>query len=173
MSDDEAAYDDEELAQARALADALAGRPVEPRVADAVDAAELVALLKAPELSEPAETKVLEDVERALERARLGRRTRARLGLAAAAGTLALAAAALLVVRAGRQAAPQDAWVASTPAPEAPVAGAAPDPAATALRASQIAWLRAPTTESHAALDRALASYRAAQLDALAERYGR
>ena len=179
MTEDDA-YDEAELREARALAAVLdGGDPPAHEVRDAVDAAELVALLKAPLLEQPRKEAVLAETERRIAAAK--RRTRARLTwIGSAAGALALAAAALLMVRTQpepprsaqtRAEAPAEVPAAAPAAPSTAAAGAGgPDHA---LRSAQLAWLDAPSPDAATALDRELAAYRGEQLLRLERRYGR
>lgn len=166
---------DEELRDARALAEALdRGHAPDRDVGDALDAAELVALLRAPLLDEARAEAVLAEAERRIAEAK--RRARRRVTwIGSAAGALALAAAALLTVRVRHE--PPHAVVtpvsAPAPAPTSPtsaapsVAGGSGD----ALRAAQTAWLDAPSPSASVALERELAAYRSEQLAVLARRY--
>jgi len=186
MTSDEPPYREDEQAQAELLARALEeGQQAPSKIDDALDAAEVVRMLGAPVLSEARLHAVLADGEQRVARARTRARVRFAV-LGSATGALALAAAALLMVRA-TQHEPSSAAVApaqspSTEAPsapsaaakspvEAPVGGGAS--AEQALRLAQIAWLEMATAETRAQLDRALVSYRGEQLAQLEQRYGR
>lgn len=177
MSSDES-YEDDELREARALADALDGGGAPERaVGDALDAAEIVALLKAPLLDDARSEAVLAETERRIAESK--RRARRRVAwVGSAAGALALAAAALLMVRVQREPsrsaeAPAVAPVATTPAvePSSPTALSAAS-GRDALHAAQRAWLDAPSADATAALERELSRYRGEQLAVLARRYG-
>jgi hypothetical protein len=172
---DEPPYDDDELAQATRLSRAL-----DPRrgteaglhgVDDALEAADVVSLLKAPMLNEARESAVLQKVENAIQAAR--RRTRTKVVLASGFGALAIAASALLVVLGRSAEAPMTAAPSPEPRAEAQSAASAVSPTASALRESQIAWLKAPAADTDAALERALGAYRDEELAALARRYAR
>ena len=179
MTSDEGDYGEDELRDARALAGALDhGSMPDRAVADAIDAAELVALLKAPLLEGTRAEAILAGTERRIAAAR--RRARRRLTwIGSAAGALALAAAALLMVRVQREPsrAPElhgEAPVASTPEPSAAVRSPAAPAAGHVgrLRAAQIAWLTEPSPDAAATLERELAAYRSEQLAMLERRYG-
>jgi len=175
---DEPPSDEHEQAEAAELARALErGHAPPSAIDDAVDAADVVRMLKAPALSADRVDAVVRDGEQRVAAAR--RRARARIAVFGSAATaLALAAAALLIVRAP-QSEPSVAKAPSAPGPaaEAPIqpapaaAGAAPSGPARALRDAQVAWLEAPTQEAHVALERALGAYRGEQLALLAARY--
>jgi hypothetical protein len=190
VTSDEPPYEEDEQAEGELLARALAGAERAPReVGDALDAADVVRVLRAPVLSEERLNAVLADGE--LRVAQTRKRSRRRIAvLGSATGALALAAAALLMVRApqhepsSKAVAPAAAPAASPRAevpsgpsaaakapPEAPVGGAAS--AEQTLRQAQIAWLKMATDETRAQLDRALVTYRDEQLAQLEQRYGR
>lgn len=186
MTSDEPPYEEDEQAQAELLARTLGARERAPsKVDDALDAAELVRMLRAPMLSDERLNAVLADGEQRVARAR--KRSRVRIAvLGSATGALALAAAALLVVRAPQSepsavaVAPAKAPMAEAPsapsaaaaAPtEAPIGGAAS--AERALRQAQVAWLEKATGETRDQLDRALVAYRGEQLAQLEQRYAR
>lgn len=189
MTSDEPPYEDDEHAEAELLASSLAaGEHAPSKVDDALDAAEVVRLLRAPLLSEDRLNAVLAEGELRVAQARKRSRTRIAV-LGAATGALALAAAALLMVRT-TQHEPSSAAVAVAPAPsplpEAPsapsasaakTAGAAPAGGAVsaeqALRQAQIAWLEMATGERREQLERALVTYRGEQLAQLEQRYAR
>lgn len=187
MTSDEPPFDADEQAQAELLARTLAGGRRAPReVEDALDAAEVVGMLRAPVLSEQRLSAVLAEGEQRVARAR--KRSRVRIAvLGAASGALALAAAALLMVRAPQSEpsavavapaaspaaqAPSSPSAAAKAGPEAPVAAGAVS-AEQALRHAQIAWLETATGETRAQLERALATYRVEQLALLERRYAR
>lgn len=175
-------YEEEEAARlARALE--RADRPPESSIDDALDAADVVRLLRAPTLSEARRDAVLADAQARIARARA--RARRRLTwLGAGAGAIALAAAALLMVRtrdapAARHAsAPARSAEAHHEAPheisgEPPIGAAAAPERARALDRAQRAWLGAPTEAASAELASALAAYRTEFLGALERRHGR
>lgn len=173
--------DEQELTEAEALARALEGAEPSRDVEDAVDAAEVVRMLKAPLLAGDRLESVLAVTEQRVAAAR--RRSRTRIAAYGAAGSVvALAAAALLLmVRPSMEPAQHSAASARVPvtaAPEpqaAPAAtGGAPDGAAR-LRHAQVAWLaeQTPSTAVSAELDDALRVYRDAQLAALERKHAR
>jgi len=170
---DEPPYDDDELAQATRLARALddGGAREHAQEIDALEAADVVSLLKAPTLNEARENAVLQKVENAIEAAR--RRTRTKVALASGFGALAIAAGALLMVRSERAEAPMTAAPSPEPRTEPASAGAAASSKASALRDAQIAWLSAPSSDSDAALEHALGAYRDERLAELERRYAR
>jgi hypothetical protein len=185
VTSDEPPYEEDEQAEAELLARALAGgaQPAN-KLDDALDAAEVVRMLRAPALSEDRLNAVLADGEQRVAQAR--KRSRVRMALlGSATGALALAAAALLMVRAPQSEpsaaavapakapmaeAPRSPSAAANAPPEAPVGGAASTEQA--LRQAQIAWLEMATSETRAQLDRALVTYRGEQLAQLERRYG-
>jgi hypothetical protein len=188
VTSDEPPYEDDEQAEAELLARTLAaGRQAPSRVDDALDAAEVVRMLRAPVLNEERLNAVLADGERRVAQAR--RRSRIRIAaLGSATGALALAAAVLLMVRTTQH--EPSAVVAVAPAqspvpeaPSAPSAEAAKTPGAVpaggagsaeqALRQAQIAWLEMATGETREQLERALVAYRGEQLAQLQQRYTR
>ena len=186
MTSDEPPYDEDERVEAQLLARAL-GLPEQApsKVDDALDAAEVVRMLRAPVLTDQRLNAVLADGEQRVARAR--KRSRVRVAvLGSATGALALAAAALLMVRAPQSepsavaVAPAKAPMAEAPSspsgaatapPEAPVGGAAS--AEQALRQAQVAWLEMATGEARSQLERALVRYRTEQLAQLDQRYAR
>lgn len=184
MTSDEPPYEDDEQAEAELLARTLAaGRHPPSKVDDALEAAEVVRMLRAPVLSEDRVNAVLADGERRVAQAR--KRSRIRIAvLGSATGALALAAAALLMVRTTQHEPSAAAVVAPAQrplpeAPSAPSAAAAETPSAgaasaeQALRQAQIAWLEMATGETREQLARALVAYRGEQLAQLEQRYAR
>jgi hypothetical protein len=179
-------YDEAELAEAEALARALERGHVPPsKVDDAVDAADVVRMLKAPVLGEERLLARLAETEQRIAAAR--RRSRMRLlVLGTAGGALAMAAAALLIVRAPRhEAAPLSSASApgSVTAPAAPRAEPepeAPDAAALAhatssarqrLIQAQLALLQTPSPGARDALEHALSDYRDKRLSVFEQHY--
>lgn len=163
---EEERYDEAELRDAGALAEALERAPElhapASSASDALDAAELIAASQLTELSEARAEAVLRSVQERIEARRSRRRRRFALGLAAVASTLSAAAAVLLLMR------PTD-----SPALQAPVA------VSTALRApeggqevvlAQRAWLGDPSPANRAALRGRLAQYRTAYVAELDRR---
>lgn len=174
--------DEQELAEAEALARALDGAEPSRDVEDAVDAAEVVRMLKAPVLSDERLEATLADTEQRIAAAR--RRSRTRIAVFGAAGSMVALAAAALLLMVRPMMEPGQQAVAMAPAPEpaalqapqeAPaVAATAPDNAAR-LRNAQIVWLgeQSPSTAVNAMLDEALREYRDDQLAALERKYAR
>lgn len=190
MTNDEPPYEEAEQAEAELLARTLAGgRHAPSKVDDALDAAEVVSMLRAPVLSEDRLNAVLADGEQRVAQAR--KRSRVRIAvLGSATGVLALAAAALLMVRAPqhepssvavapavvpaaspRAEAPSSPSAAAKAPPDAPVGGAAS--AEQALRQAQIAWLETPSTDNRQDMERWLAAFRDERFAAIEARYRR
>jgi hypothetical protein len=166
VSSDESSEDDE-LRDARALARALDGGAAERAIGDAMDAAEIVALLKAPLLDELRSEAILAETERRIIEAR--RRARKRVAwIGSAAGALALAAAALLMMRVQREPSRSAETPAVAPVATTPLSAAG---GSDILRSAQLEWLDAPSADAAVRLERALASYRGEQLAVLARRY--
>jgi hypothetical protein len=180
--------DDAERAEAEALALALdQGQLTPSAVDDAVDAAGVVRMLKAPVLSEERLEAALAETERRIAARRRWRRRWVALG--AMGSALAMAAAALLIVRAPFREATQHS--ASPPAPvatavsaEAPQAArsAAPNAAAIEQAAAtarqrlieaQVALLDAPSAEARELLEGALRDYRGKHLSTIEQEYSR
>lgn len=186
MTNDEPPYQEDEQAEAELLARTLAaGQQAPSKVDDALEAADVVRMLRAPLLSKDRLDAVLADGERRVAQAR--KRSRIRIALfGSATGVLALAAAALLMVRttqhepSSASVAPAQNPLAEAPsapsaaakAPVEPPAGGAAS-AEQALRHAQVAWLDAPTGDARERLEHALAAYRGEQLAALEQRYAR
>lgn len=178
---DDPKYDDAELAEAEALARALErGHAPPSSVDDAVDAADVVRMLKAPLLHEDRLEATLAETTQRIAAAR--RRSRARLfALGAAGGALAMAAAAMLIVR-GRSFEPSPHSAAPVAvsatarqpqreAPQAPAGLAAPGLAREGLIQAQIAMLEAPSSEARDALEHALSNYRYERLSEIEQHY--
>jgi hypothetical protein len=177
--------DDAERAEAEALARALEQvGPSPSAVDDAVEAADVVRMLKAPVLSEERLEAALIETGRRIAARRRSRRRLVALG--ATGSVLAMAAAALLIVRtplrepAQHSAAP--APIATAVSAEAPQAArsAAPDAAATEQAAAtarqrlieaQIALLDAPSAEAREQLEGALRDYRGKHLSLIEQEY--
>jgi hypothetical protein len=170
MIDDEP-FDEAEQHEASALAEAIErGHALDFNIADAFDAAEFVAVLKAPALDEQRFSAVFAQAELRISAARRRARSR-RVWFGSAVAALAVAAAAMLMVR--EQPAPTDMRAEESMAVSEPAASAAGGGEGTPLRAAQIAWLNAPSPTSAAVLERELAAHRNEQLSALQRRYAR
>jgi len=194
MTDDDR-YDDEELAQARALTELIEpapgasflGAPARDpestaRVHDALDAAEMLIAARLPALSEARADAVFEVLQARIQSRR--RRTRRNLVLLATGGSLAAAAALILAVLspAAHEARVPAEPLAASPAEESPAeapreaGGSAPgglESAGATLRAAQLAWLDDPAPTTAASLELQLVQYRAAHFAALRRRYER
>jgi hypothetical protein len=158
--------EDEELAQAQRLAEALERAPdqrvPDAGVADAVDTADLIMASRLPELGPARAEAVLREVHARIDGERTRRRNR-RIALAAVmTSTLAAAATVLLLLR------PQD----GTQEPAA-VASAPPARGIDARSAAvdaQRAWLADPSADNRSALTARLADFRAAHFAELDRR---
>lgn len=167
MSDER--YEEAELRDARALADALdqgGAGAADSRTLDALDAAELIALLKASVLDDARSESILAEAERLIAGSK--RRIHNRRVFMGASAVLAVAAAALLMLRV--QEAPSRTVDMQAEAPTS-MAPRAPESAAMPLIAAQLAWVNAPSAATSGAVERELRAYRRAHLATLARRY--
>jgi hypothetical protein len=191
MTDDDR-YEDQELAEARALAavlersspgfsslDAALRDPdgLTPQINDALDAADMVAASRLPGLAEGGIDRVFQVLQSRIESGR--KRARRKLVMLATGGSLAAVAVLMLTVWspvARRARAPSQSTAEPATAMPKTAGGAARaelESARAELDAAQLAWLNDPRPEVAATLERHLEKYRAAHLEALHRRYAR